>query len=310
MDFRNFWPIWKRKVPPGTESWGDQKSPAYPPVKPRAIWNIVLFLLTLITTIVAGALQDGVNPLENPEQIPKGFPFAFSLMGILLSHELGHYLVAKKNGINVTLPYFIPAPPIPFFIGTFGAFIKMRSPARDRKMLLDIGAAGPLTGVVVSIPFLIYGFLHSQVKIVQGQIGINLGSSLLLWLINRFISGPIPEGYDILIHPVGFAGWIGLFVTSLNLIPVGQLDGGHVAYALLGERQNKISKFVFLALLGLGFLGWPGWFFWGFLLWMMGFRHPSPIEGGSILDRKRKIIGWVTIAVFLLTFIPVPFSGF
>jgi membrane-associated protease RseP (regulator of RpoE activity) len=109
---------------------------------------------------------------------------------------------------------------------------------------------------------------------------------------------------------VGFAGWIGLLVTSLNLIPVGQLDGGHVAYALLGEWQNKISRFVFLGLIGLGFLGWPGWFFWGFILLMMGFRHPPPLEWWVPLDRKRKVLGWVTIIVFLLTFIPVPFSGF
>lgn len=310
MQFKKFWPIRRREASSRSEGSENQPSPVYPPPKPRIVWNIVLFFLTLITTILAGALQEGVNPLENPEQIPKGFPFAFALMGILLSHELGHYLMAKKHGMNVTLPYFIPAPPYPFFIGTFGAFIKMRSPARDRKMLLDIGAAGPLTGVAVSIPFLIYGFQHSELKMIQGQAGINLGSSLLLWFMNWFISGPIPEGYDILIHPVGFAGWIGLLVTSLNLIPVGQLDGGHVAYALLGEWQNKISRFVFLGLIGLGFLGWPGWFFWGFILLMMGFRHPPPLEWWVPLDRKRKVLGWVTIIVFLLTFIPVPFSGF
>ncbi len=310
MKIRDLWPI-RRKDPSWVGSEERDSFPEYVPTQPpKVFWNVILFVLTLVTTVLAGALQDGVNPIEHPEQIPRGFPFAFSLMGILLSHELGHYLMARRHRLSVTLPYFIPAPPIPFFIGTFGAFIKMRSPARDRKMLLDIGAAGPLTGVAVSIPFLIYGFQHSELKILQGQAGINLGSSLLLWLISRGISGPIPEGYDILIHPVGFAGWIGLLVTSLNLIPVGQLDGGHVAYALWGERQNKISRFVFLGLLGLGFLGWPGWFFWGFILFLMGFRHPSPMEWWVPLDRKRKIIGWLTLAVFFLTFIPVPFSGF
>jgi membrane-associated protease RseP (regulator of RpoE activity) len=271
------------------------------------VWNIVLFFLTLITTILAGALQEGVNPLKNPGEIYRGIPFSFALMGILLSHELGHYLVAKKHGMNVTLPYFIPAPS---FIGTFGAFIKMRSPARDRRMLMDIGAAGPLVGVVVSIPLLVIGLRLSEVKLIEGQAGLHLGDSLLLFLISRLVAGPIPTGYDIVIHPVGLAGWIGLLVTSLNLLPIGQLDGGHVAYALLGERQNKISKFVFFGLLGLGIFGWEGWLIWGALLLIMGFRHPAPMEWWVPLDRKRKVIGWVAIAVFILTFIPVPFSGF
>jgi len=248
-----------------------------------------------------------VNPLKNPAEILKGIPFSFTLMGILLAHELGHYLIARKHGLDVTLPYFIPAPSI---IGTFGAFIKMRSPVRDRRMLLDVGAAGPLVGVAVSIPFLILGFRLSEVKLIEGQVGMSLGSSLLLSLLSWLVVGPIPNGYDIVIHPVGFAGWIGLLVTSLNLLPIGQLDGGHVAYALLGERQNKISRYVFLAILALGIFGWQGWLLWSLLLFIMGFRHPPPLDWRVPLDRKRKIIGWLTVAVFVLTFIPVPFSGF
>jgi membrane-associated protease RseP (regulator of RpoE activity) len=267
----------------------------------------VLFSLTFMTTVLAGALQEGVNPVTNPGQIPKGFPFALALMGILLAHELGHYLVARRHGVDVTLPYFIPAPS---FIGTFGAFIKMRSPARDPKMLLDIGAAGPLVGVAVSIPLVALGLSLSEVKQIEGQVGTSLGDSILLWLISRVVVGPIPPGYDVMIHPVGFAGWIGLLVTSLNLLPVGQLDGGHVVYALLGERQNRVSKFVFVGLLALGVLGWEGWLVWGVLLLIMGFRHPPPVEWWVPLDRKRKVIGWATMAVFILTFIPVPFSGF
>ena len=278
-----------------------------PPRKPRVLWNLVLFLLTFITTLLAGALQEGVNPLSNPEQIYKGFPFALALMGILLAHELGHYLMARRHGVDVTLPYFIPAPS---FIGTFGAFIKMRSPARDRRMLLDIGAAGPLVGVAVSIPLVALGLSLSEVKQVEGQVGTSLGDSVLLMLISRIVVGPMPPGYDVVIHPVGFAGWIGLLVTSLNLLPVGQLDGGHVLYALLGEWQNRISKFVFVGLLVLGILGWEGWLVWGVLLLIMGFRHPQPVEWWVPLDLKRRVIGWLTIAVFILTFIPVPFSGF
>jgi len=289
------------------EGLGESPLEISSPNKPRISVNIFLFFLTLATTILAGALQEGVNPLKNPEQIFRGIPFAFALMGILSAHELGHYLISRKHGLEVTLPYFIPAPSL---IGTFGAFIKMRSPVRDRRMLLDVGAAGPLVGAAVSIPFLILGLRLSEVKMVQGQMGATLGSSLLLSLMSRLVVGPLPAGYDIVIHPVGFAGWIGLLVTSLNLLPIGQLDGGHVAYALLGERQNKISRYVFLALLVLGVIGWQGWLFWGLLLFIMGFRHPPPLDWSVTLDRKRKVIGWLTVAIFILTFIPVPFAGF
>ncbi len=305
MRLRDFFSFRKKDVSSGT--WDGEPASLAPLRKPRVIWNLVLFILTLITTVLAGALQGGVNPLTHPEHIIRGIPFALALMGILLAHELGHYLVARKNGVNVTLPYFIPAPS---FIGTFGAFIKMRSPARDRRMLMDIGAAGPLVGVVVSIPILILGLSLSEVKKIEGQVGTNLGDSILLWLISRWVIGEIPPGHDVLIHPVGFAGWIGLLVTSLNLLPIGQLDGGHVVYALVGEKQKKISKIVFAGLLALGIFGWEGWFFWALLLWIMGFRHPPPLEWWVLLDWKRKVVGWITLAVFALTFIPVPFSGF
>ncbi|MDI6754976.1 MAG: site-2 protease family protein [Thermodesulfobacteriota bacterium] len=307
MDFRKFWQ--RNKIEESTRPEymedGLYPAPIYP--RPRIAVNFILFILTLATTLLAGALQEGVNPLKNPEQIFKGIPFSFSLLGILLAHELGHYLVAKKHGLNVTLPYFIPAPS---FIGTFGAFIKILSPVRDRRILLDVGAAGPLVGIAVSIPLLILGLQLSEVKMIQGQVGTTLGSSLLLSLLSWLVVGPIPEGFNIVIHPVGFAGWIGLLVTSLNLLPIGQLDGGHVAYALLGERQNKIAKYVFVGLLGLGVFGWQGWLFWGLLLFIMGFRHPPLLEWWVPLDRKRKIMGWVAVAIFILTFIPVPFSGF
>jgi membrane-associated protease RseP (regulator of RpoE activity) len=279
------------------------------PPKPRGkiTVHILLFLLTLFTTLIAGAIQEGVNPLEKPGAIYKGFPFSLALMAILLAHELAHYWIARRHGMNVTLPYFIPAPS---FIGTFGAFIKMRSPAQDRRVLLDVGAAGPLVGVAFAIPFLILGLELSEVRVIQGQMGTQLGSSLLLHLTSWALFGPLPEGTDIIIHPVGFAGWIGLLVTSLNLLPVGQLDGGHIAYALFGEKQKIISKVVFIGLLALGVFGWPGWLLWALLLFLMGFRHPPPLYGWVPLDRRRKIIGWLAAVVFGLTFIPIPFSGF
>lgn len=265
--------------------------------------NAVLFLVTMATTILAGALQEGVNPLQNPELIPRGIPFALALMGILLSHELGHFWMARRHGLDVTWPYLIPAPSL---IGTFGAFIKIRSPIPNRRVLLDIGVAGPLVGVLVSIPLLILGLKLSEIKMVQGDSGAMLGSSLLLWALERLLIEPLPVGYDVVIHPVGFAGWIGLLITSLNLLPIGQLDGGHVAYALGGEVQNKISKIIFVLLLLLGIFGWEGWLLWALILFILGLRHPPPLEERVPLDPKRKAIGWLTIAVLILTFIPVP----
>ncbi len=297
MNIREFWLRRKVELP-----W-----PGYPEGKQKIALNIILFIITIVTTVLAGALQEGVNPLENPGGILKGIPFSFALMGILVAHELGHYLMAKKHGLNVTLPYFIPAPS---FIGTFGAFIRIRSAVRDRRMLLDVGAAGPLVGTLVSIPFLILGLWLSEVRIVQGEMGANLGSSLFLSFLSWAVIGPLPEGYDVVLHPVGFAGWIGLLVTSLNLLPIGQLDGGHVGYALWGEKQNKISIIVFITILAIGIFGWQGWLLWALLLALMGFRHPPLVEGWAPLDRRRIIIGWLALAVFILTFTPVPFSGF
>jgi len=297
----------KREAPSYDVEWSPEPPADSVLPKPRIRIHILLFFLTLLTTILAGALQEGVNPLKDPEQLYRGVPFSFALMSILLAHELGHYLISRKHGLNVTLPFFLPAPPI---IGTFGAFIKMRSPIRDRRILMDVGAAGPLVGVGVAIPLLIVGLRLSEVKLIQGEVGMNLGSSLLLSLLSRLVVGPLPEGYDIVIHPVGFAGWIGLLVTSLNLLPVGQLDGGHVAYALLGEIQNRIAKFVYAALIVLGVVGWQGWLVWAVLLWFMGIRHPMPTDWWVPLDTKRKLIGWIAVGIFILTFIPVPFSGF
>ena len=273
--------------------------------KPKFKLNILLFLATLATTVIAGAIQQGINPIENPFQISKGIPFALALIVILSAHELGHYITSKRHRIDVTLPYFIPAPS---FIGTFGAFIKMKSPLLDRRALLDVGASGPLVGMVISIPFLIIGLRLSEVTISAGSGGAALGSSILLSLLTKLTLGPLPENCDILIHPVGFAGWIGLLITSLNLLPVGQLDGGHVAYAVMGERHKRISVVTVFCLFVLGFFGWKGWFVWGFLLLIMGLKHPRPIDLWTPLDRRRKIIGWITLITFILTFTPVPFG--
>jgi membrane-associated protease RseP (regulator of RpoE activity) len=222
---------------------------------------------------------------------------------------MGHYLVSRRHHIDATLPYFIPAPT---FIGTFGAFIKMRSPVKDKRVLLDVGAAGPLAGIIVTIPILIIGLKLSEVKIVETSLegGFTLGSSLILSFLTKVILGNLPDNYHIIIHPLGFAGWIGLLVTSLNLIPFGQLDGGHIAYAVFGKKTEIISKIVLIALLGLGIWGSRTWLVWAIiLLVMLGAKHPPPLDHDVPLDGRRKAISVITLFVFILTFIPVPFSS-
>ena len=274
----------------------------------RKPWlHIVLFGITLVTTTTAGAMQNGVNPFADPYQITSGLPFALTLMTILLVHEMGHYLMARYHGVQATLPYFIPAPS---FIGTFGAFIRMKSPPMDRRSLFDVGAAGPLAGLVLAIPAVIVGLHLSTVSSDAGTGGgITLGSSILLRILSQFTLGLLPEEANIIMHPIGFAGWIGLFVTALNLIPVGQLDGGHVAYALFGHRHIWVSRLGLAVILALGVTRyWDGWLIWGLLLLFMGVRHPPPLDPHTPLDIKRKLVGWFVLVVLVLTFIPAPFS--
>ena len=277
--------------------------------KPSIAVNIVLFILTIGTTILAGALQLGVNPLEHPEQIVTGVPFSFALIFILLSHEMGHYFVSKRYHIEATLPYFIPAPT---FIGTFGAIIKMRTPVTNKKALFDVGAAGPLAGLIVTIPILIIGLKLSEVHVVEASLeeGFTLGTSLFLEFLTWMIFGNLPENYQVIVHPLGFAGWIGLLVTSLNLIPVGQLDGGHIAYAVFGRKTKIISSAVLISMLGLGVWGSRMWLFWALILLVfLGTKHPPPVDFDSPLDSKRKVVGGIMLFIFIVTFIPVPFGG-
>ena len=274
----------------------------------RKPWlHILLFLCTLVTTTMAGAMQNGVDPLSNPWEIYSGLPFAVTLITILLVHEMGHYLMSRYHGVKATLPYFIPAPS---FIGTFGAFIKMNSPPPDRRSLFDVAAAGPLAGLVLAIPAVIIGLQLSTVSPDDRTGGgITLGSSLLLNFLSQITLGLLPDDANIVMHPIGFAGWIGLLVTAMNLLPVGQLDGGHVIYALFGERYLWVSRTASVAILSLGFLRWwDGWLIWGLLLLFLGLRHPPPLDPHTPLDTKRKFMGWLMLAILAVTFIPIPFS--
>jgi len=267
--------------------------------------QIVLFILTMLSTLFVGAMQTGADILKDPWKIYYGLPFALTLMIILLTHELSHYFASKKHGVNATLPYFIPAPTI---IGTFGAFIKMKSPIVTRKALIDIGASGPIAGFIVSVIAVLIGLHLSEiVPVAETKGALTLGDSILFSFLAQTVLGVTPADSDILLNPVAFAGWIGLFVTSMNLIPVGQLDGGHIAFAFLGEKQTRLSFILVLVMSLLGVLLWEGWIIWAVLLLVLGLRHPPVISWEVPLDKRRKVIGWLTFVIFILTFIPVPF---
>ncbi len=266
--------------------------------------NLILFVITILTTLIAGTMQQGINPLEYPQYLWKGIPFSFTLFLILGCHEFGHYYMSMKHNVDVTFPYFIPAPS---FIGTFGAFIKMKSPIMDRRILLDIGAAGPLAGIIVAIPILFIGLVFSEIVPETATGGIHLGTSILFSLLNWIVHGFMPDNASLILHPIAFSGWIGLLVTCLNLLPVGQLDGGHVAYAIFGYRQRILAKVILVMLLVLGFTGWSGWLVWAALLLFMGVNHPPVAYDWVPLDRRRKTIGLITLTVFVVTFTPVPF---
>jgi membrane-associated protease RseP (regulator of RpoE activity) len=294
----------------GPELYGEPDfAPPAPPPRPRRLWvHGLLLLLTLATTIVAGAIQQGVDPLETPGLIYKGLPFSLTLLLILGTHEMGHYLISRKHQLDVTLPYFIPAPPFPFIIGTFGAFIRIRSPIRDKRALLDVGCAGPLAGVLISIPVIWIGLKMSTITVGGSSAGLTLGEPLLFKLLSWLALGHLSPDANVILNPVAFAGWIGLLVTALNLMPVGQLDGGHVTYALFPDYHRYISLAVLGILVVCGLLFWEGWLFWAVLLTFMGWRHPPPYFYWLPLDRRRRILGVITIVVFILTFAPAPFS--
>jgi membrane-associated protease RseP (regulator of RpoE activity) len=267
-----------------------------------------LFLATLGTTLLAGALMDGANPFVRPSELARGIPFSLTLMAILLTHEMGHYITSRHYGVKASLPYFIPAPPILFMIGTFGAFINMRSPILRRGPLLEIGAMGPIAGFVVAVVAVVAGLAQSTIQPADSLQGMKLGSPLLLEGLGALLVDTPSEGYDLVLHPVAFAGWIGLFVTALNLLPIGQLDGGHITYALFGRRHRAISIAAVLGLAILGVVSWPGWLVWGILGAVLGLRHPPVIDQDLPLTRRQRAIAWASVAIFVLTFTPVPFA--
>jgi len=273
----------------------------------------LLFLLTVFTVLWAGAYQTNTNPLVGPWNflagepavLWKGIPFAATLLGILVTHELGHYVLSRMHGVPTSLPLFVPG--LPHFVGTFGAIIRMRAPLTDRRALFDIGVAGPIAGFVVAVVALVIGLRWSTVVPIQTSYGLHLGEPLLLQFLSWLVLGPLSPTADVVLHPIGFAAWFGLFITSLNLLPIGQLDGGHVAYALWGPRQRSVAVALVPILMLFGWLGWKGWFLWVGLAGMMGLAHPPVVNPDRELGGTRLLIGWMALAIFALTFSWEPF---
>lgn len=239
--------------------------------------------------------------------ILRGWVFSVPLMAILLVHEMGHYTAGRFHRMDVTPPYFIPAiPPV----GTFGAFIRIKSPIVDRNALMDVGAAGPLAGTVVAIPCLIVGLWLSHMEPRAAEPGVfSLGSSLLVEGLLYLRFGTAGDDITVILHPTAIAAWFGLFVTAMNLLPMGQLDGGHVIYALFGDRWARLISVGFFAMLiPLGIILWTGWLVFGLLVFFLGLRHPPPVDPYRQLDPRRRIVGWAAIVLFVLAFVPVPVS--
>jgi membrane-associated protease RseP (regulator of RpoE activity) len=277
------------------------------PANPRI--NLALFIVTVLSVLFVGAMNEGANPLADPTSILEGVPFAFTLLAILGTHEFGHYFAARRHQVAVTLPYFIPMPLS--FVGTFGAFIQLRSPVCNRNQLFDVGVAGPLAGLVVTIPLLLYGLALSPVEPLPSEGGYILEGNSLLYLGAKYlVHGQIlpGNGVDVMLHPMAFAAWFGLLVTAFNLLPVGQLDGGHVIFTLVGSRIRVVGTLFVAALLVMGVVLWQGWLTWAVLIFLLGVGHPPPLNDVTPLDGKRRLLALLVIFVFILVFVPVPLT--
>jgi membrane-associated protease RseP (regulator of RpoE activity) len=319
--------------------------PGLPAPKPsRPTLNLLMFLLTVISVVFAGGYFTIAEPLPKDliaaakMIITKGWPFAVALLSILAAHEFGHYLAGRAHGVKVSLPFFIPMPFSP--LGTMGAFINMKEPPRNKRVLMDIGVAGPIAGYLVSIIVIWIGLSLSTVSQIPTSFPAGQGlqiegnsitylllkwlhfgqllpqpasygdvSPLLYWIKYFFTGKPFPlGGMDVMIHPVAWAGWAGLLVTSLNLIPAGQLDGGHIFHLMFGKNgAKKLFPILLLVLVGLGFV-WSGWWFWAAMVFLLGRVYAEPLDQITQLDTKRKILGIIALIIFLLTFIPIPLS--
>ena len=303
-------PVWR---------W-DEWMPEAHPYRSLAI-AIGLFVLTAFSTLAAGTqfaaayaagqaptfdnfFSSYFQPFVNPRLFLAGVPFAVTLLGILLAHELGHYFACRYYHIRATYPFFIPAPTL---IGTLGAFIRIRSPILNRRALFDMALAGPLVGFLLAVPALAIAIVRSKVIVpTQAESAFVFGQPLIERLLEALLRPGVAHA-NLLLSPVGRAAWVGMFATALNLLPAGQLDGGHILYTLTAKWHKRISLGMALALVPLAWHYWNGWVVWAVLLVAIGFRHPPLMDQWEPLDRSRRVWAAVALAIFVLCFMPAPF---
>jgi hypothetical protein len=302
----------ERDVPPLPEAFVPRRYP-----RDRVWLHVGLFLATLVTATLVGAehwasfVSDfGRRPVvANWSLLARGFWYSVTILGILGAHEFGHYFACRYYRVNASLPYFIPVPP-PLLTGTLGAFIRIRQPIRTKRMLFDIGVAGPLAGFVVALPALIVGIALSHVvPLPKDFAGLELGEPLLFKIVSTAIFGHVADGYSLNLHPVAFAAWFGLLATALNLFPFGQLDGGHISYTVFGRFSTRISLATIGIAVVLTFLSFS-WLVWTLMivamLYFFGPQHPPVIDEDVPLDRTRLVLAALALIIFVLCFTPAP----
>ena len=290
------------------------------PDRPRYGLALLLFVLTFLCATTLGPVMlyfDGadlpwmspanvVRVWTHPDLLAAGLAFSLSALTILFCHEMGHYVACRIYRIPCTLPYFLP---VPINFGTFGAFIRIKAPIYSKRQLFDVGIAGPIAGFVALIPFLLYGVAHSRVIPAPHGPGadLSLGPCLAIDLAIRLFHGPLREGMALDLHPAAMAAWLGLLATSINLLPLGQLDGGHILYAATGRLQRRLALPIWLLLAIMGRL-WPGWWLWCVIVLVIGLFHPPVYDESIPLDRKRRLLAWAALAMLVLSFMPAPIS--
>lgn len=269
-----------------------QPPPLREPPKQKVWLHVGLFVATVASTTYIG-----------------GWQYSICLMTILTCHEFGHYFSARKHHVPASLPYFIPAPFRQIIFGTFGAVIRMSPYIPNRRALFDIAAAGPIAGIIIALPVTMFGMATSKLQLKAASRGLELGEPLLLQAMQWWTFGPVSDSYEVVLNPIAFAGWVGLFVTALNLLPIGQLDGGHIVHAVFGKNSRYISGGVFALLAVITLTGGYSYIIFLALLWYMGVSHPPTLNESVPLGRRRTVIAVVMLIIFILCFTPTPIQG-